>query len=73
MSWDQFNQTGLTEDQYLRMVDVLKKHRYRLPRAEFSEHVFQILEDMSGLELISDSEADQIINKLWSLYHEQDS
>ena len=71
MSQDQFNQTDLTEDQYLQIVDVLKKHGDDIPENEFPEYILQWLEDIPGLELISDSEANEIINKLWSLYHDQ--
>ena len=71
MSRDQFNRKHLTEGQYLRLVDVVRESDNASSRTEFQERVLQILEDIPGLELISDSEANHIINKLWSLYHDQ--
>ena len=71
MSQDQFNQTSLTEDQHLRLIDALREYGDDIPENEFPEYVLQLLEDVPGLELVSDSEATLIINKLWSLYHDQ--
>ena len=72
MSQDQFNQTSLSDDDLVRLRDVLiEKHGHRIPKQEFADRVFLIFEDIPGFEFVSDSEAKSIIDKLWSLYHDQ--
>ena len=71
MSQDQFNQIDLKEDQYFQIIEVLNDYGNDIPKDEFPEYVLRLVEDIPGLELISDSEAQRIINKLWSLYHDQ--
>ena len=39
---------------------------------EFADQVLLLFEDISGFEVISDSESQTIINQLWSDYHGQD-
>ena len=36
---------------------------------EFTDQVLMLFEDISGFEVISDSESQTIINQLWSKYH----
>ena len=72
MSRDQFNRNTLTDDQYLRLVEILKSHETFILQSDFPEQVLQLLEDVPGLELMSDSASNHIIQKLWSLYYGQD-
>ncbi len=72
MSQDQFNQNHLSNSEHRRLVEVLyEEHGGGVSKSEFPDRVLRLLEDVPGLELISDSEAKPIINKLWSLYHDQ--
>jgi len=72
MSQDQFNQTSLSDDDFVRLCDVLvEKYGQRIPKQEFADRVFLLFEDIPGFEFVSDSQANSIINKLWSLYHDQ--
>jgi len=64
MRQDQFNQAGLTEDQYLRLAEILKEHVNDISTTEFSEYVLRLIENIPRLELVSDSEVSSIINKL---------
>ena len=38
----------------------------------FTDQVLLLFEDISGFEMISDSESQTIINQLWSYYHGPD-
>ncbi len=43
MSRDQFNQIDLTEDQYFRIIEVLKDYGNDIPKNEFPEYVLRSL------------------------------
>jgi hypothetical protein len=36
---------------------------------EFTDHVLMLFEDISGFEVMTDSESQSLINQLWSYYH----
>jgi len=44
-----------------------------LPFEEFTDRLLLLFEDISGFEMISDSESQSIINQLWSHYHGPDN
>jgi len=71
MSQEPSNPTELTAEQQKRLVEIIREYRPDLSIAGFSDRVLVLLEDVSGFEFVSDSEAQRIINKLWSLYHDQ--
>lgn len=72
MSQKQFNPIRLDNHQLASIVDLLlEAHGNKLTKTVFADLVLLLLEDVSGFECVSDSEAQSIINKLWSLYHDQ--
>ena len=67
------NQTGLSVDQQKTLVEIIiGQFGPRLSFDDFADQVLLLFEDISGFEMISDSESQTIINQLWSYYHGPD-
>jgi len=65
--------TALSVDQQKALVNIISDQSgHNLTYFEFADHVLLLLEDISGFEMISDSESQTIINQLWSYYHGSD-
>jgi hypothetical protein len=70
MNYEVTNNTGLSTDQQKALVKIISDQSgHNLSYDEFTDQVFLLLEDISGFEMISDSESQTIINQLWSYYH----
>ena len=64
------NNTELTADQQQTLVEIISdQFGHGLSFEEFTDQVLLLFEDISGFEMISDSESQPIINQLWSYYH----
>jgi hypothetical protein len=64
------NKTGLTIDQQKALVEIISdQFGPHLTFDEFTDQVFMLFEDISGFEVITDSESKILINQLWSYYH----
>jgi hypothetical protein len=64
------NQTGLSLDQQKRLVEIIyDQFGPHLPIDKFTDQVLLLFEDISGFEVIADSESQAIINQMWSYYH----
>jgi hypothetical protein len=62
--------TELSIDQQKTLVEIISDQSGPdLTFDEFTDHVLMLFEDISGFEVISDSESKSIINQLWSKYH----
>ena len=62
--------TALSVDQQKALAGIISDQSgHNLSYDEFTDQVLLLLEDISGFELISDSESQTIINQLWSYYH----
>ena len=67
------NGTELSTDQQQTLTDIIcDQFGPSLSFEEFTDQVLQLFEDISGFEMISDSESQTIINQLWSYYHGPD-
>ena len=67
------NQTGLSTEQLKTLVKIVSdQFGHTLTREHFTDQVLLLFEDISGFEVISDSESQTIINQLWSYYHGPD-
>ena len=67
------NNTELTADQQQTLVEIISDQSgHNLSFDAFTDQVLLLFEDISGFEMISDSESQAIINKLWSYYHGPD-
>ena len=67
------NQTELSTDQQKTLVEIISdQFGPHLSFDEFTDQVLLLFEDISGFEMISDSESQTIINQLWSYYHGPD-
>ena len=67
------NPTELSTDQQQTLVQIVTdQFGPCLSFEEFSDRVLLLFEDISGFEVISDSESENIINQLWSDYHGPD-
>jgi hypothetical protein len=67
------NQTELSVDQQKTLVDIISdQFGHGLSFNDFTDQVLLLLENISGFEMISDSECQTIINQLWSYYHGPD-
>jgi len=67
------NQTRLSTDQQKTLVGIISdQFSHTLTREHFTDQVLLLFEDISGFEMISDSETQTIINQLWSYYHGPD-
>ena len=64
------NKTDLSIDQQKTLVEVISdQFGPDLSFDEFTDQVLMLFEDISGFEVISDSESQILINQLWSYYH----
>ena len=64
------NKTGLSLDQQKTLVEIISDQSGPyLSFDEFTDQVLQLFEDISGFEVIIDSESQILINQLWSKYH----
>ena len=64
------NNTELSAGQRRNLVGIIRDQSgHNLSFDEFTDQVLLLLEDISGFEVISDSESQTIINQLWSYYH----
>jgi len=62
--------TELSIDQQKTLVEIINdQFGPHLTFDEFTDQVLMLFEDISGFEVISDSESQTIINQLWSKYH----
>ena len=64
------NKTELSIDQQKALVEIISDQSGpHLTFDEFTDHVLMLFEDISGFEVITDSESKTLINQLWSKYH----
>jgi hypothetical protein len=64
------NRTELSIDQVKTLINIISDQcGHSLRFDEFAEQVLTLFEDISGFEVISDSESQAIINQMWSYYH----
>jgi hypothetical protein len=62
--------TELSTDQQKTLVEIISDQSGpHLTFDEFTDQVLLLFEDISGFEVISDSESQILINQLWSKYH----
>ena len=62
--------TGLSTDQQKTLIEIISDQSGpHLTFDEFTDQVLLLFEDISGFEVITDSESQIIINQLWSKYH----
>ena len=62
--------TELSIDQQKTLVKIISDHSGpHLSFDEFTDQVLMLFEDISGFEVITDSDSKTLINKLWSKYH----
>ena len=62
--------TELSIDQQKTLVEIISDQSGpHLSFDDFAEQVLLLFEDISGFEVITDSESQTIINQLWSKYH----
>ena len=67
------NRTRLSTDQQQALVDTFTdQFGHNLSFDAFTDQVLLLFEDISGFEMISDSESQTFINQLWSYYHGPD-
>ena len=63
----------LSIDQQKTLVEIISDQSGpHLTFDEFTDQVLMLFEDISGFEVMSDSESKSIINQLWSKYHGTD-
>ena len=62
--------TKLSTDQQKILVEIISDQSGpHLTFDEFTDQVLLLFEDISGFEVITDSESKTLINQLWSTYH----
>ena len=67
------NRSGLSTEQLKTLVKIVSDQvGHTLTREHFTDQVLLLFEDISGFEMISDSDSQTIINQLWSYYHGPD-
>ena len=67
------NRSGLSTDQQQTLVEIVTdQFGPSLSFEAFTDQVLLLFEDISGFEMISDSESQTIINQLWGHYHGPD-
>jgi hypothetical protein len=67
------NTTELSIDQQKTLVEIISdQFGPDLTFDEFTDEVFMLFEDISGFEVITDSESQILVNQLWSYYHGTD-
>jgi len=63
---------ALSNDQQKTLIEIITdQFGPSLSYDEFTDQMLLLFEDISGFEMISDSESQTIINQLWSHYHGQ--
>ena len=63
--------TELSIDQLKTLVEIISdQFGPHLSLDEFTDQMLMLFEDISGFEVISDSELQNLINQLWSNYHD---
>ena len=73
MNHETTNTTKLSIDQQKTLVEIINDQSGpHLTFDEFTDQVLLLFEDISGFEVISDSESQILINQLWSYYYEPD-
>jgi hypothetical protein len=64
------NTTELSIDQQKTLVEIISDQSGpHLTFDEFTDQVLLLFEDIAGFEVISDSDSQILINRLWSKYH----
>ena len=67
------NKTGLSLDQQKTLVEIISDQSGpHLSFDDFTDQMLLLFEDISGFEVITDSESTILINQLWSYYHGTD-
>ena len=62
--------TELSIDQQKTLVEIISDQSGpHLTFDDFADQVLLLFEDISGFEVISDSDSQILINQLWSYYH----
>ena len=62
--------TELSIDQQKTLVEIISDQSGpHLTFDEFTDQILLLFEDISGFEVVSDSESQTLINQLWSKYH----
>ena len=70
MNHEVTDNTELSIDQQKTLIDIISDQSgHNLSFDEFTDQVLMLFEDISGFEMISDSDSQSIINQLWSYYH----
>ena len=65
--------TELSINQQKTLVEIISdQFGHTLTREHFTDQVLLLFEDISGFEMISDSDSQITINQLWSYYHGPD-
>ena len=73
MNYEITTKTELSVDQQKTLVDIISdQFGHGLSFNEFTDQALLLFEDISGFEMISDSESQSVINQLWSYYHGPD-
>jgi hypothetical protein len=74
MNHETTTKTELSTDQQKTLISIIiDQFGHSLSFDDFTDQVQLLFEDISGFEMISDSESQTIINQLWSYYHGPDS
>ena len=69
----EITKTELSIDQQKTLVEIISDQSGpHLTFDEFTDQVLMLFEDISGFEVMSDSESQTLINQLWSKYHGTD-
>ena len=64
------NKSELSIDQQKTLVEIINDQSgHNLTFDEFTDQVLLLFEDISGFEVITDSESQILINQLWRKYH----
>ena len=62
--------TKLSIEQQKTLIEIISdQFGPHLSLDDFTDQVLMLFEDISGFEVISDSESQILINQLWSKYH----
>ena len=70
MNHETTNKTELSIDQQKTLVEIISDQSGpHLSLDDFTDQVLLLFEDISGFEVITDSESQILINQLWSYYH----
>jgi len=73
MNYEVTNKIELSIDQQITLVSTINDQSGPCLSFEvFTDQVLLLFEDISGFEMISDSDSQNIINQLWSYYHGPD-